>query len=1059
MGAPRSRAALGFLPLLLAVLMGSRVSAKNGVDLFVSSTLRTWANVSRMVVDKDTGKVYVGGANRIYQLTPNLETESLAFMGPYRDSSHCSPTSGCLPGQEKMRDYHTKAMAIDYSTKSLVVCGNVIRGSCTLHSLQNVSDFQRPSHESVLSSDPNESAVLFISNGPGPHKQVLYVGSSWNTEGSHAVDVPAVSSRSLDPNKDTFSIAVQGERSGTRIFVNSASRTNFPISYIFGFEFRGFSYWLTVQKSSLEEGARFISKLVRVCQNDPNYHSYTEVELVCRSDKDAHYNLAQAGFVSKPGSDLADSLGYDDDVLFVVFAKSENETIDRPGNESALCLFPLEAVMRNFTENIRDCFKGEGNRGLDFITPSTPCQNTPVSITDLFCGLEVNTPLEGSKPITAKSALSYTDTQLTSVAATTIYNFTAVFLGTNRGHLKKVLLESATSGYEVDDIAVDEGNPVLRDMLFDGSKDRIYVMTDYMLSAVDVQQCFRYLKCGVCTSNRDPYCGWCGPEKKCSLRANCEEAADDPVHWLSYKTQCSPITNISPSEVQRSTIRQLNVKLTNKTFVDEEELVCIFATSGLEVETNATRSADGVACPTPKPDAFSSIPSEDPYLTMKLSVGRNMTPEYFKFFDCNAYKTCTECTSTASPCSWCIERHLCTHNSSENCLNDITLTSPGAGPSIRGGADLCPRIQKSSSSSNEIIVPKSTTLGIRIQVENIPAFMIQSRFVCQFLIEGKIKQVNGQLLGDSLYCGRIPFKYDSDDANTTTKFGVIWEPKKFLDNPDNIHVVVYDCAKMAQNCGECHELHEKYGCGWCQESKSCTVRSNCPIWIDRTHICPDPEIMQFYPNTGPLEGGTNITIEGENFGKMFEDIQQGVHISLEMVNGSSLDVPCVPYQELYVRGSRIVCRIQRPENMTLATSGPVVVSVQDQFKARSKQKYTFVDPTIVSITPDKGPKSGGTDIEIRGAFLNTGSTAEISVGGVPCHLTERQDALLTCRTSQAPMAGRERLVVKFDNGLRVLGEYMFTFVEDPVIDSVESAITGTPARGIPRNVSRSHPNT
>ncbi|XP_040071688.1 plexin-A2 [Ixodes scapularis] len=418
--------------------MGSRVSAKNGVDLFVSSTLRTWANVSRMIVDKDTGKVYVGGANRIYQLKPNLETESLAFMGPYRDSSHCSPTSGCLPGQEKLRDYHTKAMAIDYSIKSLVVCGNVIRGSCTLHSLQNVSDFRRPSHESVLSSDPNESAVLFISNGPGPHKQVLYVGTSWNTEGSHAVDVPAVSSRSLDPNKDTFSVAVQAERSGTRMFVNSVSRTNFPITYIFGFEFRGFSYWLTVQKSSLEEGARFISKLVRVCQNDPNYHSYTEVELVCRSDKDAHYNLAQAGFVSKPGSDLADSLGYDDDVLFVVFAKSENETIDRPGNESALCLFPLEAVMRNFTENIRDCFKGEGNRGLDFITPSTPCQNTPVSITDLFCGLEVNTPLEGSKPITAKSALSYTDTQLTSVAATTIYNFTAVFLGTNRGHLKKV---------------------------------------------------------------------------------------------------------------------------------------------------------------------------------------------------------------------------------------------------------------------------------------------------------------------------------------------------------------------------------------------------------------------------------------------------------------------------------------------------------------------------------------------------------------------------------------------------------------------------------------------
>ncbi|CAN7944608.1 unnamed protein product, partial [Ixodes pacificus] len=182
---------------------------------------------------------------------------------------------------------------------------------------------------------------------------------------------------------------------------------------------------------------------------------------------------------------------------------------------------------------------------------------------------------------------------------------------------------------------------------------------------------------------------------------------------------------------------------------------------------------------------------------------------------------------------------------------------------------------------------------------------------------------------------------------------------------------------------------------------------------------------------------------------MFEDIETGVHISLETVNGSSLDVSCVPYQDLYVRGSRIVCRIQRPENNTLATSGPVVTNVRDQFTARSKQKYTFVDPTIVSITPDKGPKSGGTDIEIRGAFLNTGSTAEISVGGVPCHLTKRQEDLLTCRTSRTPMAGQGRLVVKFDDGQRELGEYMFTFVEDPVIDSVESAHGGTPARGTP----------
>ena len=64
---------------------------------------------------------------------------------------------------------------------------------------------------------------------------------------------------------------------GTRIFVNSENRNNYPINYVYGFASEGFSYFLTTQMT--ESRSAYISKLVRVCHNDSDYYSYTEVNI------------------------------------------------------------------------------------------------------------------------------------------------------------------------------------------------------------------------------------------------------------------------------------------------------------------------------------------------------------------------------------------------------------------------------------------------------------------------------------------------------------------------------------------------------------------------------------------------------------------------------------------------------------------------------------------------------------------------------------------------------------------------------------------------------------
>lgn len=109
---------------------------------------------------------------------------------------------------------------------------------------------------------------------------------------------------------------------------------------------------------------------------------------------------------------------------------------------------------------------------------------------------------------------------------------------------------------------------------------------------------------------------------------------------------------------------------------------------------------------------------------------------------------------------------------------------------------------------------------------------------------------------------------------------------------------------MADNCGTCLTLSEKYKCGWCQSTSTCEVAEQCleknSDWLDRLQTCPNPEINSFTPITGPVEGGTNITINGINLGKKFVDIYSSIRIA---------GIDFMAYQNLYVDTKKIVCQI------------------------------------------------------------------------------------------------------------------------------------------------------
>ncbi|MPC62068.1 Plexin-B [Portunus trituberculatus] len=390
--------------LVLLVLAGTGSGATTGAgagagagalardSLFIVETYedKPSQQFTHLTVDKNTGTVYVGGVNRLYQLDPNLRPLHTVVTGPVNDSLECSASAsdckGETAGTMKATDNVNKVLVIDYIRSRLIVCGTVRQGSCQVRGLHDINIHTRNVSEAIVANNATASTVAFIAPGPPnpPVTHVMYIGVTYTGKSVYRDEVPAVASRSLEDDR-FFEIAVTEVTTSTRMLVNSLARERYPITYVYGFGSEKFSYFLTRQLEDTYTGFPYISKLVRVCQNDSAYYSYTEIPIECKDSQGKRYNLAQAAYVGKPGTDLATQLGIqtNDDVLFAVFSPSdpsEAEGSARPADASALCVYSMKSVRRMFINNIQECFRGKGDRGLDFISPSHRCIETPKTV-------------------------------------------------------------------------------------------------------------------------------------------------------------------------------------------------------------------------------------------------------------------------------------------------------------------------------------------------------------------------------------------------------------------------------------------------------------------------------------------------------------------------------------------------------------------------------------------------------------------------------------------------------------------------------------------------------
>ncbi|KAK6317901.1 hypothetical protein J4Q44_G00111920 [Coregonus suidteri] len=226
-------------------------------------------------------------------------------------------------------------------------------------------------------------------------------------------------------------------------------------------------------------------------------------------------------------------------------------------------------------------------------------------------------------------------------------------------------------------------------------------------------------------------------------------------------------------------------------------------------------------------------------------------------------------------------------------------------------------------------------------------------------------------------------------------------------------------------CSSCLLAPGFMGCGWCDGR--CTRLAQChPASLWTQDSCP-PVITMISPANGPLGGDTKVTVCGRNFG--FNKTERFDHTLI------SLDLAGAPCKLLKRESNsyRLVCAPVSPVNSSQASN---VVKVHSGKEMAQHQGFTFVNPVIRELFPVFGPKSGGTMLTIRGSFLDSGNTRQVTVGNASCEILSVSDTMLMCRTPPQSVPSRQAVYVRVDSVVRE-APVLFTYNKDPLISSIQ----------------------
>ncbi|KAM6984807.1 plexin-B2a [Aplochiton taeniatus] len=966
---------------------------------FVSATL-----INNVVRDPRSGHLYVGAVNALHHLDATLAPRSHARTGPEKDNRVCTPPVRESCEEAEDTDNHNKLLLVQAAGHTLVVCGSLFRGICSLRNLSDVSQLiyfsdNKGEKTYVASAEEGVSVVGVMSyySKDRDNVTVFLVGKGY---GSHD-STKLISTRVLQEYLDyvIFESIIEASAVQANPFV-----LRYLHDFRHAFKDQGFVYFLFSRTLGAQDNKNF-TFVSRMCENDHNYYSYTELQLNCSAGN--KYNKAQAAYVTAPGRALALSMTQSgqyglveprDQVLFVVFASDEDSS------SSALCMYPLRTINRRLVEIIAACYSDSGNidgRPAVYAPYSSKSEDLCTNkiekskVSSYKCGAEfLPSPLASKAEfgLATKPAL-VRHVQLTAVAVAVETEHAVAFLGTAAGEVLKVHLSNSSEMYGRIPVESDAGERVNKNLMFDSSFQNLYVTTERRIIKTPVQNCLLKTDCLSCVSQLDPYCGWCVLEGRCTTKSECARSQEQNTWLWSPNEQCVQIQSFTPANISCLKTQQVDIVVPAlPRLASSDRLVCVFG----EIRRPAVMSGSLVTCSLPDPYDIPYTPDQQDFVSVpvRILVNRDIevTAGTYQFYNCAATvrkspnTPCIACVTSEWGCQWNAREHSC--SDSDPAVEETHVIKPQQ-------LDSCPQFENPDPQ----LIPVGHRIPITFQGKNLDVYKGQRFNIGTELMENTEEEVTVSYDGESTFTFQgYEFAYDKQQEVNVSFHIKKQHTEKKIDS--TLTVVLYNCAMGREDCSLCKNADPKYQCVWCAATSSCVYSKLCPASQELAQ-CPDPKITDIIPRFGPLNGRIAVTIRGSNLGIRKEDIKR--------ITVAGVD--CVHQQDRYSVSTSVVCEVGpvRPAASidlppaTPVNQGVVEVEVEGGRWGRSEVLFTYRDPIPLAVEPLKGPAAGGTVITIKGENLDTATKDDVTVrvGGVPCKVLSFGREI-TCKTGPYP---------------------------------------------------------
>ncbi|OCT87335.1 plexin-B2 isoform X2 [Xenopus laevis] len=946
-------------------------------------------DLNHLVVESDTGIVYIGAVNRLYQLSADLHLQENFTTGPKLDKKSCTPPidSQQCPSAE-MTDNYNKLLLLDKPYKRIIVCGSIFKGICSLRAMGNIStelwyEDNRGEKSFVASNDEVISTVGLVTYNKKEGRSLLFVGKG-HVQNDNGI---IISTRILE-KKDDRDVFEAYQDSATYKSVDHVKHIR---QFVTAFEVDHYVYFVSTRADQT-----FISRL---CKDDFNYYSYIEMPLECKNQRNNEsYHFSHSVFVTTPGSYLADImqlLSPTTAVLFGVFSKKQ------VSDQSVVCMFSLSEINEKFEANRKKCYS-ENAKDL-FFKPygrDLSCGSSQEDSASKYpCGSEhLPYPLECKEGVSKTSVLIREKNPFNSVAIAVENEHTIAFLGTAEGKLVKAFIRNDSYEYRI--LSFDTSSAVKNGMVFDVDQKHLYVMTKKKAYRVPVQDCARSSNCNECIATNDPYCGWCVLEGKCTRKVDCLRNNDNN-HWLfSPSGICMQVKSATPMNMSVMSVGKVTLTVEPSIdLLDDDKLMCDFGGE----KSNAELQLDGtISCQPPRLIPPPEKGKDNVNITISLrfqKTGDVFFANYsYPFYSCkeainlSENLPCTSCVTSRWNCQWDVNNHRCEDSSQRNDVIEPNME------------ENCPQFFE----PNPSLIPMKHKSTITFNGKNLDHYKDEDFSAGNDELNFKTFVIKKEE-SFSIYIPEFP----AEDKETVPLGIYIKLNEKKIDSKLNVNL--YNCMYGRSDCSLCLAADSIYNCVWCNDK--CVYKDMC---VDLpTTECPDPEITDFVPKAAPLNGGIRLTIKGSNLGIKATDVEK-----ITVAN-----TPCTFLEEFYSVSTSVVCEVGRVNG---AISGEVKIQIKDK-TGSSSQIFKYQTPNPESLHPIEGIMAGGTRLTIQGQKLETGSMEDVRVtlDGIPCAVKSFGEEIV-CDTGMASKTGEVAVMLFYGSDTRINAGH-FIYKENPSI--------------------------